>query len=813
MTGSDGQFSSPGPSIPFIISTAVEQIRSTMSANGAILAIREPAGLRWIAGAGRVPEAGAERQLASAFTQQCLHTGRVILCRDAQQDPLIHPGAAQMLNLRSAISVPIHFREVLIGVIQLFSSVPDAFNGTHIEALQEIGELIAPVLATEVAAETPETSQPPRSEDNPFPSGSEEAIFAAAAFADFVKPPSPAPPPVRQQSRFFLAPAETARMRTATQEPTVKEEVASPATIPSLLSPAPEASLPDPVFPVAAAAISSRFAKSRAAAPTTAPESSVGPPTPRVRALGQESSRFSEYFDRAWFVARAWLAAPMPPGFLRDVRRFVMQTTLGRTSLLAVCAAILVATLYVITHPAKSSPQLNPPSLVTPTSHIVPAKQPVHRGSSIEPAATESDSGLDKELPAPSKKRRDAASPKEKVAPSMPPISAPNSSRETQTPLQDISAKPYSSPPRIDASATLPLDPAANDSASITEAIRTSATAGESSMTSAGTATLTAFTPMVRSFDHSPPDFVLERTLRGHSNWVTGVAFTANGTHLASGSWDQTVKMWDVTTGLPVGTVSDDTQYVQALTSSRDGRYLAAENSRDTVTVWDIAANKAIHTFPTDRRVIANGNNWVYSIAFSPDNRLLASGMDDKTVRIWDVQSGQAVRDLTAGHRSVIYVAFSPDGRYIATGGTEKSIIIWDVANGEPVRKLTGHKKMVYTAAFSPDGRYLASASADKTVKIWDLQAGREIHNLIGHDGLVTTVTFSPDGRWLASGSWDKTIRIWDVESGAPLQTLTGNTRSIYSIAFDPQGRWIASGSEDGTIRLWRQHSTSALRN
>ena len=300
------------------------------------------------------------------------------------------------------------------------------------------------------------------------------------------------------------------------------------------------------------------------------------------------------------------------------------------------------------------------------------------------------------------------------------------------------------------------------------------------------------------------PEFVLDRTLKGHSGWVTSVAFSADGQRLASGSSDQTVKFWDVPTGQETSTVATKIKEVQALAFSRDGHWLAAENSINTVTLWDATTGREVRTFSSNKPLGVLGNSWVYSIAFSPDGRWLASGLDDKTIRLWDVETGRPVRDLAAARRSVIYIAFSPDGRWLASGGDDKTIKIWEVATGKEIQTLRGHKKNVYAVVFSSNGRYLASASADKSVKLWDVTTGREIHTLTGHGSDVTSIAFSPDSRWLASGSWDKTVKIWDVQTGREVRTLEGNTHHIYTVAFDSRGRWLASGSEDGTIKLWR---------
>jgi WD40 repeat protein len=300
------------------------------------------------------------------------------------------------------------------------------------------------------------------------------------------------------------------------------------------------------------------------------------------------------------------------------------------------------------------------------------------------------------------------------------------------------------------------------------------------------------------------PDFVLARTLKGHSGWVTTMAFSPDGQRLATGSWDQTVKLWEVSTGEQVSTVAKKNKEIQALAFSRDGRWLATENSSNTVTLRDAATGQDVRTLPSDKPLGPLGSNWVYSIAFSPDGRWLATGVDDKTVRMWDVNSGAKVRDFTTSRRRITYIAFSPDSSLLASGDDDKTIRIWDVASGQELRKLSGHRKSIYAVAFSPNGRLLASASGDKSVRLWDVDSGREIHTLTGHGNVVTSLAFSPDGRWLVSGSWDKTIKIWEVETGREVRTLAGHDQPVYSLAFDSHGRWLASGSEDGTIKLWR---------
>jgi WD40 repeat protein len=212
------------------------------------------------------------------------------------------------------------------------------------------------------------------------------------------------------------------------------------------------------------------------------------------------------------------------------------------------------------------------------------------------------------------------------------------------------------------------------------------------------------------------------------------------------------------------GTLTGHTDWVLSVAFSPDGRLLASGSFDDTIKLWEVASGRLVRT-------LTGHTDWVRSVAFSPDGRLLASGSDDETIKLWEVASGSLVRSL--GHTApVLSVAFSPDGRLLASG-SYKEIKLWDVATGSLVRTLTGHTNWVLSVAFSPDGRLLASGSADKTIKLWEVASGSLVRTLTGHTDWVRSVAFSPDGRLLASGSADKTIKLWEVASGSLVRTLT----------------------------------------
>jgi WD40 repeat protein len=280
------------------------------------------------------------------------------------------------------------------------------------------------------------------------------------------------------------------------------------------------------------------------------------------------------------------------------------------------------------------------------------------------------------------------------------------------------------------------------------------------------------------------------QTLKGHSYSVNSVAFSPDGKTIATGSWDNTVKLWNLE-GKEIKTLKGHSASVFSVAFSPDGKTIATGSGENTVKLWNLEGKEI--------KTLKGHSASVRSVAFSPDGKTIATGSWDNTVKLWNLE-GKEIKTLKGHSASVRSVAFSPDGQTIASGSGDNTVKLWNL-EGQELQTLKGHSSLVLSVAFSPSGKIIASGSGDNTVKLWNLE-GQELQTLKGHSSLVLSVAFSPDGQTIASGSWDNTVKLWNLE-GTEIQSLKRHSQGVFSVTFSPDGKTIASGSWDNTVKLW----------
>ena len=309
--------------------------------------------------------------------------------------------------------------------------------------------------------------------------------------------------------------------------------------------------------------------------------------------------------------------------------------------------------------------------------------------------------------------------------------------------------------------------------------------------------------------------------LIGHSAPVSALAYRPDGHVLASGSYDKTIRLWDVVNPwrpVPLGDpLLGQTGTVTSLAFRPDNEILASGSQDHTIRLWNVSHP----THPLEINVLQTSfQGTVTGLAFSPDGRILAASSGDGTVCLWDVSNPTTSIALASPlykfTKAVYFLAFSPDGLILKAVSADTRTMWWQMADpAHPIplgeSALSGSPNDILDLAFSPDGNTMAAAEQNEGIGLWDMSAwdGRyqapQKARPTGETGTVSVVAFSPDSHTMASSATDGTLRLWDTadpEKATPRGTITGHDGPIDAVAFSPDGRTVATAGDDQTVEI-----------
>ena len=336
------------------------------------------------------------------------------------------------------------------------------------------------------------------------------------------------------------------------------------------------------------------------------------------------------------------------------------------------------------------------------------------------------------------------------------------------------------------------------------------------------------------------------REIRVHTSVINSLAFSPDGSHLASTSDDWSVRIWEVSSGdLFLMPYVGNEKHFCSVTFSPDGKRVACGSWDGTITVWDAESSESIGklslpdnpgwpafflAYSPDNTnvvaVVANETEWqwvrpneavgapppskarFHCLAVDPDGSRMYRGVQQTTIQVWDVDV--LARPITNHcYYSVSSVALSPDGKRIAAGTNDLTVRVWDAGSGVLLRmSAMQHSDYIRFVCFSPDGKHISSGGDDMDIRIWDAETGHPVRALEGHTHSVSYGAYSPDGTRFVSCSRDATVRLWDSSSWQQLKVMTEHTEWVCAVAFSPDGSLIASATdEDKSIRLWNGYT------
>lgn len=336
--------------------------------------------------------------------------------------------------------------------------------------------------------------------------------------------------------------------------------------------------------------------------------------------------------------------------------------------------------------------------------------------------------------------------------------------------------------------------------------------------------------------DKKGPEIVA--TLKGHTEAVYSVSFSQDGKYLATGSFDNTIKLWETATGKEVKTFGGPqghTKMVLSVAFSNDGTMIASGGVDNTAKVWDVPVSTPLRTLAA--------SEGAHAVALSPDGAKLAVGTKDGLVKLFNVADFKELAKMEGHVGAVNALSFSANGQVLASAGADRTVRFWNAANGQLIAAVGAHSGAVNNVAIhanntaassvgddgqlkiwtvppvaartlpahaasilglfvTADGNQVLTASADKTVR-HALTAGKEVRSLTGPNAAVTSVALNPQGNLIAGGTADSRLYLWTAADGKPVTNYVAHGGSVTGVHFHPQQPQLITTGSDGLVKTW----------
>ncbi|CAG9318583.1 unnamed protein product [Blepharisma stoltei] len=320
-----------------------------------------------------------------------------------------------------------------------------------------------------------------------------------------------------------------------------------------------------------------------------------------------------------------------------------------------------------------------------------------------------------------------------------------------------------------------------------------------------------------------------------HSAGISCLKTSANHRYLASGTYDGTVKYWNLLNESWISSV-DLYSSVLTLDISCNNQFIAAGTADASVYIWALDSNQL--TF------LQGHTDKVKLVKITENSKFIISNSDDGTCRLWSVQTKSLVKAITEiefisffqttsdSKTAVVIVNFTSlylwgiedsklefkennsgqisclnitkDDKWIITGSSDSIIRVWSISDPDEKFNLEGHEDDITCMDTTSDSKYLISASTDSTVRVWDLNTKRHIYSLEGNNAQHKFLKITANNRFIICGSYDYFIRIWRTEERSKETVFSGHEGEVRHLQITNDDRFIFSaGSTDNTIMIW----------
>lgn len=280
-----------------------------------------------------------------------------------------------------------------------------------------------------------------------------------------------------------------------------------------------------------------------------------------------------------------------------------------------------------------------------------------------------------------------------------------------------------------------------------------------------------------------------------HNSIVVNAAFSSDGSSLITGTMSGEVQLWDATVGEPYQETLRQEHSISSSSFSRNGKSVLIRQG-DVVKLFDVSSGK-----PIGKPIEQPG--FSQPLASSPNNEMFLIGNWKGTVKLWNAINGSMVGNQIPHDDSVVAAAFSQDGALFVTATRHGLVQAWDSATCQRKGNSMHVTSQIQTIDLSSDGHTALIGCVNGECSSWETRSGKKLTGVRLHTGKVRAVALSPDGQIALSGSDDKTVRLWYTSSGLPLGEPLLHESVILSAVFSPDGRTVLTGTRDGKGRLW----------
>ena len=302
---------------------------------------------------------------------------------------------------------------------------------------------------------------------------------------------------------------------------------------------------------------------------------------------------------------------------------------------------------------------------------------------------------------------------------------------------------------------------------------------------------------------------------------VRALTFSPDGKILASGH-GSSILVWETESGKQLFKLRRHPGGVTALTFAPDGKTMASAGLDNTIRLWDMSTGKLIRDFGHHATDGDDNENWRWGfnrgekvdLAFTPDGKeLVSSSSADRIIRVWEPETGKELRKLSGHGGGVNGISLSGDGKVLASASQDNTLRLWDLATGKELSPQDGHQGAALGVAFVNDGKQVITAGRDNTVRVWDRTTGKETHRFGDADELAR-VAFAADGQTVALARQDDdAIYLSEPSTGKELRQLRGGQNRVNAVTFAPDGKRVLSATTDNVFTLWDATTGKKVRS